>query len=92
MSAFLLGWCGTVPLSVLIWILLNRGPKPPPPPWEILLINILGGIAAMGVMGSEFGRAPGLGGFGEFIFPIAIGVNVAGLYLTGRMMMGLGRA
>ena len=92
MSAFLLGWCGTVPLSVLIWILLNRGPKPPPPPWEIIGINILGGGLAWVAMGSTFGKVEGLGGFGEFIYPIAIGVNVAGLYITARMMMGLGRS
>jgi hypothetical protein len=31
-NTFFDGQCGSVPISILIWILLHR-PPPPPPPW-----------------------------------------------------------
>ena len=82
---FILGWCGSVPLSVIIAILLRRGPRPPQP-WEILAVNILAGVLAVVATNSGlFGRTPGLGDVGEFIYPIAIGVITAGLYSVVRM-------
>lgn len=52
------GWCGTVPISLLIWWLLRRRrpvPPPPPPdpflegprphPWLEALVGVVGGIA-----------------------------------------------
>lgn len=86
---FILGWCGSVPLSVIIAILLRRGPRPPRP-WEILIVNILGGLLAVGAANVGFGKAPGLGEVGEFFFPIAIGVITAGLYGTAKMGFGEG--
>jgi len=84
-----LGWCGSVPLSVIIAILLRRGPRPPQP-WEILGVNIVAGILAVVATNAGFGRAPGLGEVGEFFYPVAIGVITAGLYSVVRMMAGAG--
>lgn len=83
---FIGGWCGTVPISILIWGFFHKGPKPPHP-WEFLPTYILGGGVAVAVASAGIGRSPGLGEVGEFIFSIAIGVLVAGIVETARLGM-----
>jgi len=87
---FILGWCGSVPLSVILAILLRHGGNPPPPPpwWEVLIVNIIAGALAVGAAQAGLGRSPGLGDVGAFFFPIAIGVITAGLYGVAKMTMG----
>jgi hypothetical protein len=44
-ASFLGGWCGTVPISVLIWYLIHhKQPPPPPPPDPWWRISIVGAI------------------------------------------------
>jgi hypothetical protein len=45
-SSFLGGWCGTVPISVIIWYILHHKPIPGPDPdpwWRITAVGTLVG-------------------------------------------------
>jgi hypothetical protein len=49
-GAFFGGWCGSVPLSVLIWYIIHgKKPPPPPDPWrrEWFVLKVIGGIAGV---------------------------------------------
>jgi hypothetical protein len=64
-AAFFGGWCGSVPLSVLIWWLLHgkRPPPPPPDPWRrdwvmMKVIGAVSGVIAAYIYSAAF-TAPG---------------------------------
>jgi CDP-diglyceride synthetase len=45
-AGFLGGWCGSVPISLIIWWIIHHGgPPPPPDPWW--KISIAGAIAGL---------------------------------------------
>jgi hypothetical protein len=63
-AAFFGGWCGSVPLALIIWWLLGKkgGPPPPPPPdgWrgDWLISKVIGAVAGVitaYVYGAAFG-------------------------------------
>lgn len=83
---FIYGWCGSVPISILIaWLIRHHGnPPPPPEPWPILFSNVLAGLVALGVGAAGF---KGGNDFSAVIFPMALGVvtaSLVGLFRTGR--------
>jgi drug/metabolite transporter (DMT)-like permease len=42
-AAFFGGWCGTVPISLIIWWIIHHGTPPPPPdPWW--KVGIIGAV------------------------------------------------
>ena len=49
-AAFLGGWCGTVPISLIIWYILH-GKVPPPPPDSFFKISMIGAFTGL-VIGS----------------------------------------
>jgi len=47
-ASFFGGWCGSVPMSVIIWYILHHHNPPPPGPdpwWRIAIIGALSGLA-----------------------------------------------
>ena len=84
---FIFGWCGSVPISVLIAYLIRHHGKPPPPPepWRILGSNVLAGAVAVGAY------AGGLRGTTEIAavaLPLALGVITGGLVGLAGMSRG----
>jgi hypothetical protein len=49
-AAFFGGWCGSVPISYIIWLIIHgRHPGPPPPPdpwWRISIVAAVVGCLA----------------------------------------------
>jgi|ERR1700682_675877 len=59
-ASFLGGWCGTVPISVLIWYLIHHGHPVPPPPdpwWKISIAGAIVGCIAGTLLVSSLGEA-----------------------------------
>jgi hypothetical protein len=85
---FIFGWCGSVPISVLIAYLIRHGrpPIPDPEPWPILFTNVLAGLVAVGANAGGF---RGTTEFAAVMLPIALGVVTAGV--AGVAMMSMGR-
>ena len=84
---FIFGWCGSVPISVLIaWLLRHHGnPPTPPEPWPILLTNVLAGLVAVG---ASAGGLKGGSDIAAVALPLALGVITAGLVGVGRLAVG----
>ena len=84
---FIFGWCGSVPISILIAYLIRHhgNPPPPPDPWRILGTNVLAGLVAVGAYA---GGLRGATDFAAVALPLALGVITAGLAgVVGAAMM-----
>ncbi|MBV9109528.1 MAG: hypothetical protein JO306_08995 [Gemmatimonadetes bacterium] len=86
------GWCGSVPISVIIaWIIRHHGvpplPEPPPYPWQLQglvarVLGIVGGVAGgylAGRVGTVPDTAPALTAV-SFLAAVAGGFFLADLY------------
>lgn len=47
LAALLGGWCGTVPISVIIWWIIHHGTPPPPQPDPWWKIGIIGAVVGL---------------------------------------------
>ncbi|MEG4331708.1 hypothetical protein QUB40_07105 [Microcoleus sp. AT9_A2] len=80
------GWCGTIPISVLIRELRRRFPPPPPPPdpfREIAfrLSGVAGGIAGGFLYSSAFPM--------QSLDAVNVGVTAFGAFLSGMLASDL---
>ncbi|MBA3897689.1 MAG: hypothetical protein H0X36_11280 [Sphingomonadaceae bacterium] len=83
---FIFGWCGSVPISVLIaYLIRHHGTPPQPDPWPILITNVLAGLAAVG---ASLGGVRGASDIAAVASPLAIGVVVGGIVGVGRTAIG----
>ena len=53
------GWCGSVPISVIIWWIIHHGGPPPPPDpwWKISFAGLVCGLIAATAILSFTGEA-----------------------------------
>jgi CDP-diglyceride synthetase len=86
-GGFFGGWCGSVPISLIIWWIIHHGGPPPPQPDPWWKISIAGAITGAIV-------APILLSFtGEGLTSISVAASVVIGYAVGAIAGGIaGRA
>jgi drug/metabolite transporter (DMT)-like permease len=91
LSAFLGGWCGTVPISVIIWWIIHHhhGTPPPPPPdpwWKVSIIGaVVGAIVGTLVMSSTSEDVTSMSIVASSILGFTSGAIAGGIVARGTL-------
>jgi hypothetical protein len=82
-GGFFGGWCGSVPISLIIWWIIHHGGPPPPQPdpwWKISIAGAIAGAIAAPIL---------LSFTGEGITSISMAASVVIGYAFGAIAGGI---
>jgi hypothetical protein len=90
-GGFFGGWCGSVPISLIVWWIIHHlgrpGPPPPPDPyWKISIAGAIAGVIAAPILLSFTGEAlTSMSLMASVVIGYAVGAIAGGIVGRGSL-------